>query len=55
MLRRQKKSFLESHKLLEQKIKKYEDESTQKLALIEKKKRKCDELKNEMFEIKQKN
>lgn len=42
MLRREKKSFLDTHKILDEKIQKYEDESAEKLAQIEKRKRKCE-------------
>ena len=55
MLRRQKKSFTEAQRLMDEKIKKYEEQSTEKLSQIEKKKKKCEELKNQMIEIKKKN
>ena len=55
MLRREKKNYTEMLSSLEQQIQKYEAETQQKLGLIQTKKRRAEELKEEIVQIKSKN
>ena len=55
MLRREKKNYLQMLTSLEEQIGEYEAESQEKLQLIERKKRRAEELKEEIAEIKSKN
>lgn len=55
MLRREKKNYTEMLSSLEEQIAKYESETQEKLVLIERKKKRAEELKEEIIEIKSKN
>ena len=55
MLRREKKNYLEMLSSLEQQISRYENESQQKLISIDNKKKRAEELKEEIVHIKTKN
>ena len=55
MLRREKKNYTEMLSSLEEQIKRYDSESQQKLILIENKKKRAEELKDEIIQIKSKN
>jgi chromosome segregation ATPase len=55
MLRREKKNYIEMLGSLEQQIQKYEEESQNKLVMIESKKRRAEEVKEEIVRIKEKN
>jgi hypothetical protein len=55
MLRREKKNYIEMLSSLEEQIKRHETESQEKLLLIEKKKRRAEDLKEEIIQIKSKN
>ena len=52
MLRREKKNYIEMLNSLQEQIKRYEGESQEKLGLIELKKRRAEELKEEIVHIK---
>lgn len=45
MLRREKKNFLETQKLLQEQIEKYENDTAEKMKEVEKKKAKAEQLK----------
>ena len=53
MLRREKKNYIESQKLLEEQIKNYEQESAEKLHQIEQKKKRAEDLRDEIVKIKE--
>lgn len=55
MLRREKRNYTEMLASLEEQIGKYETETQEKLVLIERKKKRAEELKEEIIEIKSKN
>jgi hypothetical protein len=55
MLRREKKNYTEMLTSLEEQINKYEEETQDKMVLIERKKKRAEELKEEIIEIKSKN
>lgn len=55
MLRREKKNYIEMQISLEEQIQKFEVESKQKIDLIDKKKKRAEELKEEIIQIKSKN
>jgi uncharacterized coiled-coil DUF342 family protein len=55
MLRREKRNYTEMLASLEEQITKYEAETQEKVVLIERKKRRGEELKEEIIEVKAKN
>lgn len=55
MLRREKRNYTEMLTSLEEQIGKYETETQEKLILIDRKKKRAEELKEEIIEIKSKN